>query len=63
MPILIDEQKCPQDHACPALKVCPAGALSQNGYDAPAVDQKKCLECGACSNFCPKGALQLRPNT
>ncbi|MFA6410898.1 MAG: 4Fe-4S binding protein [Candidatus Buchananbacteria bacterium] len=60
MPIYVDKNKCPQNHACPAIKVCPQKALSQKGFSAPKVDMKKCLECGICSNFCPKNALQLR---
>lgn len=58
MPILIDKNKCPQNHKCPALNVCPVQALSQENYNAPTVDIEKCLDCGACSNFCPMGALQ-----
>ncbi|MEI6499194.1 MAG: 4Fe-4S binding protein [bacterium] len=60
MAIEIDISKCPQNHICPAIMVCPVGALSQEGFDAPSVDHDKCLDCGACSNFCPMGALQLK---
>lgn len=59
MPIHIDKRRCPQNHRCPAMKVCPVGALTQEGFSAPKVDENKCLECGACSNFCPMGALQM----
>lgn len=59
MPITIDKSKCPQNHPCPAIRVCSAQALTQEGYNAPEVDKEKCIECGACSNFCPMGALQI----
>ena len=44
-------QRCPQNHHCPAIKVCPVGALSQNGFSAPIIDEKKCIKCGKCSTF------------
>lgn len=50
---------CPQNHPCPAVKVCPVGALSQSGHNAPTVNHEKCIRCGKCSNFCPKKALVL----
>lgn len=52
-------EKCPQNHKCPAVEICPAGALSQNKFEAPVVDLNKCIRCGKCSNFCPKKALIL----
>ncbi len=59
MPIYVYKAKCPQDHVCPAMRVCPVSALSQEGFDAPVVDKDKCIECGACSRLCPMGALQF----
>ena len=56
--IIIDN--CPQNHKCPAVKVCPVGALSQDGFNAPKIDYDKCIKCGKCSNFCPKKALVLQ---
>ena len=58
MPIRVDKSKCPQNHPCPALRVCPVQALSQDGFGAPKVDEGKCLDCGKCANFCLMGALQ-----
>lgn len=55
--IVIDN--CPQNHKCPAVKVCPVGALSQKDFEAPQIDYGKCISCGKCSNFCPKKALVL----
>lgn len=52
-------ENCPQNHKCPAIKTCPVGALSQEGFSAPKIDYSKCIKCGKCSNFCPKGALVL----
>ena len=52
-------EKCPQDHKCPAIKVCPVGALSQKDLGAPKIDYSKCIKCSKCSNFCPKKALVL----
>lgn len=57
--LTVNKNNCPQNHHCPAVKVCPVGALSQNGFEAPTVDQEKCIKCGKCSNFCPKKALVL----
>lgn len=52
-------ERCPKNHKCPAVKVCPVNALSQKEFNAPMVDNSKCIKCGKCSNFCPKKALVL----
>lgn len=52
-------EKCPQDHPCPSVRVCPVGALSQVEFRAPGVDRDKCIRCGKCAAFCPKKALVL----
>lgn len=57
--LVIKKDNCPQNHACPAVKVCPVGALSQTAFDAPTIDRDKCIRCGKCSAFCPKKALVL----
>lgn len=57
--LIVKQSKCPQNHPCPSVKVCPVGALSQSGFDAPTVDMEKCIRCGKCVNFCPKKALVL----
>ncbi|MEG1896132.1 MAG: 4Fe-4S binding protein [Oscillospiraceae bacterium] len=59
MAIKVIVSKCPQNHPCPAVKVCPVGALVQEGFKAPTVVEDKCISCGKCSNFCPKKALVL----
>ena len=53
-------ENCPQNHKCPAVKVCPVGALSQEDFRAPIIDYTKCISCGKCSDFCPKQALVLK---
>ena len=53
-------ENCPQNHKCPAVKICPVGALSQKEFEAPTIDYDKCISCGKCSNFCPKKALVLK---
>ena len=57
--LIVKEERCPQNHACPSVKVCPVGALSQKGHDAPIVDIDKCIKCGKCVSFCPGRALVL----
>lgn len=57
--LIIETENCPQNHVCPAVKICPVGALSQDGFNAPTIDYAKCIACGRCSNFCPKKALLL----
>ena len=55
----VKKSKCPQNHPCPSVRVCPVGALKQNGYNAPTVDMEKCIKCGKCVRFCPMRALVL----
>lgn len=57
--LTIIKEKCPQDHPCPSIKVCPVQALSQVGFNAPNIDYNKCITCGKCSRFCPKKALVI----
>ena len=58
--LVIKTENCPQIHSCPAVKVCPVGALSQSGFSAPVINYDKCIACGKCSDFCPKKALELQ---
>lgn len=54
------KSRCPQNHRCPAIRVCPVDAITQKGYDAPKIDQEKCIKCGKCVKFCPMGALKFQ---
>jgi len=58
MSILIHASRCPQNHRCPAMKHCPTGAITQNGYAVPVIDPEKCIECGKCVMVCPTGAME-----
>lgn len=58
--LVVIKSRCPQNHPCPSMGVCPTGALKQQGYDAPTVDDENCIKCGKCVNYCPKGALVLQ---
>jgi len=53
------QNRCPQNHPCPSLRVCKPRALSQNGFEAPTVNMDLCIQCGKCVNYCPMGALVL----
>lgn len=57
--VKINISKCPQNHSCPTVNICPVNALSQTGYHAPIIDTQKCIGCGKCSSFCPKQALYI----
>ena len=56
--ITIDKNRCPQNHRCPSIKVCPVGAISQEGFGLPVINQEICIECGKCIKFCPMRAIQ-----
>ena len=58
MSVTIKTERCPQNHACPAVRVCPVKALSQSGHAAPVIDREKCIDCGKCVRACPMRALQ-----
>ncbi|MDF2885060.1 MAG: putative 4Fe-4S ferredoxin iron-sulfur binding domain protein [Clostridiaceae bacterium] len=55
--IVVKAENCPQNHICPPVLICPVGALKQSGHNAPTVDTNSCIQCGKCTNFCPRGAL------
>lgn len=57
--LVVKKARCPQNHPCPSIKVCPTGALVQKGYAAPQVKEAACIKCGKCVNFCPMRALVL----
>ena len=59
MAITVFKEHCPQNHQCPAVRVCPVEALTQKAGTAPEVDPDKCTECGLCTKYCITGAIQL----
>lgn len=50
----IRKEKCPKNHRCKAVPICPVNALSQKEKEAPEVDETKCIACGKCMALCPK---------
>jgi ferredoxin len=58
MALTINALACPQNHTCPMLRVCPVGAISQDGYGLPVIDETKCLVCMKCTKFCPMRAVE-----
>lgn len=54
----VDPNRCPQNHKCPALTVCPVGAIMQKGNGLPEIAQDKCIDCGRCISFCPMKAFR-----
>ncbi len=57
--IVVNSEKCPQDHVCPMIKRCEQEAISQEGFKAPMVDHEKCIECMICVKNCPKEAFEV----
>jgi len=57
--IFVDKRRCPENHPCPSVRVCPVNALSQKGYAAPKVNMKACVKCGKCVRYCPMGAIRV----
>ncbi|MFZ7104287.1 MAG: 4Fe-4S binding protein [Peptococcaceae bacterium] len=53
MTININEARCPANHKCPSVNVCPTGAIVQKGYGCPRIDYDKCIRCGKCIKYCP----------
>lgn len=57
--IKIIKSRCPENHPCPSVRVCPVNSLQQVGFDAPIVLEDKCTKCGKCVKYCPMGAIQF----
>ena len=56
--VVVIKERCPQNHPCPCVRICPAKAISQKGYGAPVIDQSLCTKCGKCVQVCPLGAMR-----
>lgn len=59
MKIKLIKSRCPQNHSCPSVRVCPVNALKQVAYKAPTVSEDECIKCGKCVRYCPMGAIQF----
>lgn len=59
MKMTVRKSACPQNHPCPSVRVCPAGAIHQKGYAAPTIDEDACVKCGKCIRYCPYGVFSL----
>lgn len=53
----VNHRRCPQNHRCPAIYQCPTGAITQDGYKLPQIDEEKCIGCMKCIMYCPMGAI------
>ncbi len=52
--ISLNKDLCPQNHHCPAVRICPVNAISQKSpFSAPEIDHDKCISCGKCIRMCP----------
>jgi ferredoxin len=60
MALTISPLACPQNHRCPIIRVCPVGAITQDGYGLPVIDDATCIECGKCKNYCPMQAVRSK---
>ncbi len=60
MQIAVNKKLCPQNHRCPSIKVCPAGAIRQSGFSAPEIEHDKCIRCEKCVMYCPMGAIYAK---
>ena len=54
-------QACPYNAIAhlerPCKKVCPVDAITYDEYGICQIDEKKCIQCGACIHSCPFGAI------
>jgi len=60
MALTVNPNRCPQNHYCPMIRVCPTDAISQNSSGLPIIDEEKCIECGKCVNYCAMRAVEQK---
>jgi len=59
MKIIVNPEKCPQNHECPSIAICEARAITQKDiYSLPEIDNERCILCGRCMQYCPRGAFE-----
>ena len=60
MKIEVNKLRCPHNHTCPLVRMCPANAITQNKEGYPVINHDLCVECGICTRSCPMGAVESR---
>lgn len=50
--IEVSAEFCPQNHPCPVVRMCPTGAIKQEGFGLPTIDEALCTGCGRCTRGC-----------
>ncbi len=61
----VDPNICDRSPMCPAKRICPIGAITQESKGffstGPAiVDEEKCIGCGKCIQVCPRRAIVMK---
>ncbi|MBC7114025.1 MAG: 4Fe-4S binding protein [Archaeoglobi archaeon] len=59
MKLKVNPLRCPQDHRCPLIAICPAGAIEQRGFSLPEINEEKCKGCLLCARSCPRAAVMV----
>ncbi|NOZ45615.1 MAG: 4Fe-4S ferredoxin [Chlorobi bacterium] len=60
MKVTVISERCPQNHYCPVIRVCPNNAIEQTSpYSAPNINSSNCTDCGLCTNYCAYGAIKM----
>jgi len=57
--LVLDPEKYIGCRLC--TEVCPQAVFEMRGNKAHIADFNACMECGACVNNCPSGAISVNP--
>ncbi len=58
--VVVNQEKCPRNHPCPVVRICPTGAIIQKSWNsAPEISADDCLACGKCVTSCGYGAFRF----